>query len=163
MTPEQKQEINDNNEERRQKTLERDLIRALNQHHEDLLRSRDERIEIIREKERDLDEVEIQFNMMSENYDELTQKIPGVVKATTRETRSLEQYADRFPVEGFGKPKRARVDTRGLASMRDNYGKPEESESESDSDEGDSSDEGGAMDFDDDRNEHYTRRPVAYY
>jgi len=162
-TPEQKQEYKDNTEERRQKTLERDLIQSLNEHHQDLLRSRDERIEIIREKERDLDEVEIQFNMMSENYDELAKLPPGVVKATPRETSSLEQYAQRFQVEGFGKPKRTRVDTRGLAGMRANYGKPEESESESESDEGDSSDEGGAMDFDDDRNEHYTRRPVPYY
>jgi len=162
-TPEQKQEYKDNTEERRQKTLERDLIQSLNEHHQDLLRSRDERIEIIREKERDLDEVEIQFNMMSENYDELAKLPPGVVKATPRETSSLEQYAQRFQVEGFGKPKRTRVDTLGLAGMRANYGKPEESESESESDEGDSSDEGGAMDFDDDRNEHYTRRPVPYY
>ena len=162
-TPEEKQEYKDNIEERRAKTLERDLIQALNEHHQDLLRSRDERIELINEKEYDLEQLNRMFSRASDDYDEMTKMTPGVVKATPRETSSLEQYAQRFPVEGFGKPKRTRVDTRGLAGMRANYGKPEESESESESDEGDSSDEGGAMDFDDDRNEHYTRKPVPYY
>lgn len=148
-------------EERRQAILERNRIVSINEHNENLQRSRDEKDELIRQKERDLDELQGRWAETVEKLANLTEELKGVV----RENPSLEDFARQFPVEGFGKPKSARVDTRGLAGIRENYGKPEESESESESesDEGDSSDEGGAMDFDDDRNEHYTRRPVPYY
>ena len=164
-TPDAEEIVKKNQEEIKEALLERDLIKSINEHHQDLLRNKDERIELIREKEHALEQLTQMFSTASDEYDELTKLTPGVVKVTPRETRSLEEYARQFPVEGFGKPKRTRVDTRGLAGIRENYGKPEESESESESesDEGDSSDEGGAMDFDDDRNEHYTRRPVPYY
>lgn len=148
-------------EERRRAILERDKIIAINEHNENLRRSRDEKDELIRQKEQELDELQDRWINKIEELNNLTEELKGVV----RENLSLEDFARQFPVEGFGKPKSARVDTRGLAGIRENYGKPEESESESESesDEGDSSDEGGAMDFDDDRNEHYTRRPVPYY
>lgn len=48
------------------------------------------------------------------------------------------------------------VDTRGLATLRSNYGKPE-SESDSESEEESESD----LDFDDSRNEHYYTKPKS--
>lgn len=68
--------------------------------------------------------------------------------------QKAQDIAEMRPLEGFGK----RLETRGLATIRDNYGKDSESdesesESESDSDK-------DALHFDDSRNEHYYSRPL---
>jgi len=169
MTPVQQQAYDDRKEEIRLAKLERDIVRAHNKLQIDLQQSRDEKDTKIIQKEQDLQDLEQTYIQKSGELifaeQNLSRFSPGAIQIKQRGTPALQEFAKLYPVEGFGKPKRARVDTRGLASMRNNYGKPEESESESESgsDEGDSSDEGGDMDFDDDRNEHYTRRPVAYY
>jgi hypothetical protein len=63
-----------------------------------------------------------------------------------------EQKISEIPVEGFGR----RMETRGLASMRENYGK----ESESDESESESESEEDALHFDDRRNDNYYSRPL---
>jgi hypothetical protein len=63
-----------------------------------------------------------------------------------------EQKILETPVEGFGK----RMETRGLASMRENYGK----ESESDESESESESDEDALHFDDRRNDNYYSRPL---
>lgn len=73
--------------------------------------------------------------------------------------KNIEDFIDARGYMGMGKSKGRSVDTRGLASMRENYGA--HSESDSESDEGDS-DEGGALDFDDSRNDHYYTKPIGY-
>lgn len=65
-----------------------------------------------------------------------------------------EQKILETPVEGFGK----RMETRGLASMRENYGKESESD-ESESESEYESDE-DALHFDDRRNDNYYSRPL---
>jgi hypothetical protein len=67
-----------------------------------------------------------------------------------------EKYGELM--EADGRPKKGnRVETRGLGTLRKNYGfRDSESESEQDSD---SEEEGDALDFDDRRNENYYTRP----
>ena len=73
-------------------------------------------------------------------------------------TKTVQAVVDSKPREGFGKPKGKPVDTRGLASLRLNYG-ADASSSSSDSDEDAESDVDDALDFDDSRNEHYSTKP----
>ena len=72
---------------------------------------------------------------------------------------TVERFLEAKPREGFGRGRP--VDSRGLASLRLNYGAgaaSSSSDSDSDSDSC-SSDEEDALDFDDTRNEHYYTRP----
>lgn len=64
----------------------------------------------------------------------------------------VETQAEELRRLGNGK----NVDTRGLATLRSNYGKPQ-SESDSESEESSESD----LDFDDSRNEHYYTKPKS--
>jgi hypothetical protein len=78
---------------------------------------------------------------------------------------TVEQYIEDHPRGmgvnrfGRGKPSGKPVDTRGLASMRLNYGKDEMSASDSDDSESESDSDEDPLDFDDRRNEHYYSRP----
>jgi len=65
---------------------------------------------------------------------------------------AIDTQAEELRREGNGK----NVDTRGLATLRSNYGKPQ-SESDSESEEESESD----LDFDDSRNEHYYTKPKS--
>jgi hypothetical protein len=60
---------------------------------------------------------------------------------------------------GRGK-KGKNMDTRGLATLRANYG-AEKSESESEKSESEESESEEEMDFDDTRNEHYYTKPKS--
>ena len=71
---------------------------------------------------------------------------------------TVERFLEAKPREGFGKPKGRPVDSRGLASLRLNYGAGAASSS-SDSDSDSCSSDEDALDFDDTRNEHYYTRP----
>lgn len=71
----------------------------------------------------------------------------------TIQAQAEELGRERMGQVGQGKD----VDTRGLASLRSNYGKPEsESDSESEEEESESD-----LDFDDSRNEHYYTKPKS--
>lgn len=74
---------------------------------------------------------------------------------------ALDEIEREPKYSGEGKHKGKPVDTRGLASMRLNYG-ADDSSSSSDGDSGSesSSDEEDALDFDDSRNEHYYTKPL---
>ena len=67
-----------------------------------------------------------------------------------------QPISDIRPAVGEGKGRA--IDTRGMASIRKNYGFASSSDSDSDSD-SDSSDGGDVMDYDDRRNDMYTSRP----
>ena len=71
---------------------------------------------------------------------------------------ALDEIEREPKYSGEGKHKGKPVDTRGLASMRLNYGAEDDSSS-SDSGSESSSDEEDALDFDDTRNEHYYTKP----
>ena len=72
----------------------------------------------------------------------------------TIQAQAEELGRERMGQVGQGKGKN--VDTRGLATLRSNYGKPQ-SESDSESEESSESD----LDFDDSRNEHYYTKPKS--
>jgi hypothetical protein len=73
---------------------------------------------------------------------------------------TVERFLEAKPREGFGKPRGCPVDSRGLASLRLNYGAGgASSSSDSDSDSDSCSSDEDALDFDDTRNEHYYTRP----
>jgi len=152
---------------------ERDRIISHNEKVDNATRSKDEKDDLIRQKEEDLNDLQREWAEISaeleEDYNVLAKlkntpafsgelaRLLGNIPARPT-SKSIQEFIRNHPIEGYGKPKE-RVDTRGLASMRENYGKPEESESEDSSSES----EPEFMDFDDSRNEHYTHRPVKYY
>ena len=72
---------------------------------------------------------------------------------------ALDEIEREPKYSGAAKHKGNAVDTRGLASMRLNYGADDSSSSDGDSGSESSSDEEDALDFDDSRNEHYYTKP----
>lgn len=88
---------------------------------------------------------------------ELRLYLGAVAQRPVAET--VERFLAAKPREGFGKPRGRSIDTRGLASLRYNYGAADSDSCSSSGSESDS-DEEDALDFDDTRNEHYSTRPL---
>lgn len=88
---------------------------------------------------------------------ELTVRLDAIAARPVAAT--VERYLSGKPREGFGRGRP--IDTRGLASLRLNYGAGCSS-SDDESDSGSESSDGDALDFDDTRNEHYSTRPLRF-
>ena len=84
---------------------------------------------------------------VTQSLSRLDDKRRFLLKSVENKIEGIEEEVD-----GGGK----NVDTRGLATLRSNYGKPQ-SESDSESEEESESD----LDFDDSRNEHYYTKPKS--
>ena len=128
--------------------------------------------ELIQAKEEELQEIDPMWEALALREQDLLRRKQELEDSTSdnvfknlirslpvRFDRNIDEYIANSGLRGMGKSKGSSVDTRGLASMRENYGA--HSESDSESDEGDS-DEGGAFDFDDSRNDHYYTKPIGY-
>jgi hypothetical protein len=86
---------------------------------------------------------------VTQSLDRLDDKRRTLLKSVENKIEGIEEEE----VDGGGK----NVDTRGLATLRSNYGKPQ-SESDSESEEESSESD---LDFDDSRNEHYYTKPKS--
>lgn len=152
--------------EYRNKKRERDAIVSKNEiNKENEVKTIEQRDELIRERKQEIQDMEDMYAQITRRVSilngrinkakSLLDKLKINVKPVEFYT-DLRSFANEEPIQfqGLGKP--TKINTRGLATMKGNYG-VRESESESESDE--ESSDGDALDYDDRRNEHYYNKP----
>lgn len=116
----------------------------------------------------DVEQIDTEILKIQQKQAGVDEKVVNAIKLSIEEVESkrrplrptVQAQAEELGAESMqvGQGKKGKnVDTRGLATLRSNYGKPE-SESDSESEEESSESD---LDFDDSRNEHYYTKPKS--